>query len=181
MPTMTKSEREELAKVLRERRRLGTKMVEQQKAKLRADAEEQLAEIYRSDDAAWRDLTMAAEGYIRKADRELAKRCEELGIRPEFRPRLSLSWYGRGENASKERRAELRKVMETRLDEMAKAATVQIESKILEGLTLLAADGLESSAAQAFLAGMPSVDALMPSIDVTALPLPGSTSRLTDA
>jgi hypothetical protein len=42
---------------------------------------------------------------------------------------------------------------------------VQIEAKILEGLTLLAAD------ARAFLADMPSLEALMPAIDVGALPL----------
>ena len=169
MSTMTKGEREELAKLLRERRKLGGEMVDQHAAKLRADGEEQLAKIYRFDDEAWHDLTAAAEAYVRKADKELAKRCAEMGIRPEFRPRLSMDWYGRGENASKQRRDELRRVMNTRIDELARAAKVQISSKIIEGLTLLASDALESPAAQAFLAAMPSVETLMPPIDIKAL------------
>ena len=49
---------------------------------------------------------------------------------------------------------------------------VQIETRMVEGLTLLAQDALESSAARAFLAGMPQVQQLMPKIDIKGLPEP---------
>jgi hypothetical protein len=169
MAEMTRTDREELRKVLRAQQKLATEMVDQHAAKLRADGEEQLAKTFSFDDEAFRDLTTAAEAHIRKADKDLAARCTEMGVRPEFRPQLSVSWYSRGENASKERRTELRRVMNTRIDELARAAKVKINARILEGLSLLAADALESSAAKEFLASLPSVEALMPPIDVQAL------------
>jgi hypothetical protein len=103
------------------------------------------------------------------ADAEIGKRCRSLGIPEEFRPRLSLGWYDRGENASKARRAELRKVAQTRIAAMAAAARVELETKALDGLTLLAAGSLESAEARAFLAEMPSVELLMPAFDVSVL------------
>jgi hypothetical protein len=167
MAEMTRTDREELRKVLRAQQKLATEMVDQHAAKLRADGEEQLAKTFSFDDEAFRDLTTAAEAHIRKADKDLAARCTEV------RPQLSVSWYSRGENASKERRTELRRVMNTRIDELARAAKVKINARILEGLSLLAADALESSAAKEFLASLPaslpSVEALMPPIDVQAL------------
>ena len=45
---MTKSEREELARLVRERARLGIVMAEERKAEVVADGEEQLAAIYQS-------------------------------------------------------------------------------------------------------------------------------------
>jgi hypothetical protein len=61
---------------------------------------------------------------------------------------------------------------------MAKAARVAIETRALDGLTKLAAGALESDAARAFLAAMPTAEALMPTLDVTTLgPLALSAKR----
>ncbi len=46
---------------------------------------------------------------------------------------------------------------------------VTIETKALDGLTLLAQTALESAEAQAFLSSTPTVEALMPALDVSAL------------
>ena len=69
----------------------------------------------------------------------------------------------------KERRAELRRVAQTRIEALQQAAIVRIEAAKVEGLTLLARDGLESAEAQAFLAAMPTAEILMPRLDVPAL------------
>jgi hypothetical protein len=172
VPTMTKGDREELGKLLREQARLGKVMAEQRAAELLADGEAQLAKIYRADDAAWREITAAAQAHIRKADAQIAERCRELGIREEFRPHLELRWSGRGENAMASRRAELRRVMEARVEAMQKAAIAQIDSRKVDGLVLLAKDAVESEAARAFIAAMPSAEALMPKLDVASLPEP---------
>jgi hypothetical protein len=52
---------------------------------------------------------------------------------------------------------------------MTKQALVTIETKALDGQTLLAAGALESEEAKAFLASMPTVEALMPALDVASL------------
>ena len=143
----------------------------QRAADLLADGEEQIARIYKVDDEAWRDLTAAATAAVRKADAQIAARCREMGIREEFRPGLSVNWYGRGENAVKERRQELQRVLKTRVEAIKAKAISQIELAKVEGLTLLTKDGLESEAAQAFLAAMPTPAMLMPAIDAEEIKL----------
>jgi hypothetical protein len=166
---MTKGERDELAKILKARARVAKSVVEQRAAELLADAEQQLAAKYKISDEAWREIAADAVQIVAEADAEIAKRCRMLGIPEQFRPSLNASWYGRGENADKGRRAELRKVAQTRIAAMAKQARVTIETKALDGQTLLAADALESAEAKAFLASMPTVEALMPALDVASL------------
>lgn len=166
---MTKSERDELAKILKARARLANRVVEQRAAELLANAERQLAAEYKITDNAWRELTTTAQQAVREADAEIARRCRVLGIPEEFRPGLALSWYRRGENADKDRRAELRRVALTRIDAMAKSARVTIETTALDGLTQLAAGALESAEARKFLASMPTVEVLMPALDVSTL------------
>jgi len=166
---MTKGERDELSKILKARARLAGRVVEQRAAELLAEAEQQLATIYKVNDQAWRELTATSQQTVREADAELARRCRTLGIPEEFRPRLMLGWSGRGENADRERRAELRKVAQTRIAAMARSARVAIETQALDGLTQLAAGALESDAARAFLAAMPTPEALMPALDVKML------------
>jgi hypothetical protein len=166
---ISKAEREELRAVLKGRARLVKKIIEQRGAQLLADAEQKLAAEYKIDAEAWKDLTAGAHAAVKQADAELARRCRALGIPAEFRPSLNLSWYGRGENALNARRVELRRVAVTRINAMAKEAEVQMETKALDGLELLARSALESAEAQQFLASMPTVEALMPALDVAQL------------
>jgi hypothetical protein len=166
---INKGEREELAKILTARERVAKSVVEQRAAELLADVEQQLAARYTISDDAWHDLTAAAKAAVQAADAEIARRCQSLGIPETFRPSLDLSWYSRGENADKKRRDELRRVAKTRIDALAKKALVVIQTRSLDGRTLLAAGALESDEARAFLASMPTVEALMPVIDVSAL------------
>jgi hypothetical protein len=166
-----KSERDELVKILKGRARVAQRVVDQRAAELEAHVEQQLAAKFTVDDAAWRDLTATAAQVVEEADAELARRCRDLAIPEEFRPQLSLGWYSRGENADAKRRAELRKVALARIDALAKQARVEIETKALDGQTLLARGALESAEAQAFLAAMPTVEALMLALDVAQLGL----------
>lgn len=166
---MSRAEREELVKLVKARGRLAHRVVDQRAAELLADAERQLAARYKIDDVTWKELTANAQEVVSNADREIARRCEQLGIPAEFRPSLTLGWWNRGENMVKERRAELRKVAQTRIAAMALQARVTIESAALEGVTQLVAGGLESAEARAVLASLPTVEALMPVLDANAL------------
>jgi hypothetical protein len=110
-----------------------------------------------------------AEKMVAEADAEIAKRCRDLGIRPEFRPGLGLAWYGRGENAEAARRTELRKVAQTRLEANARAAKVEVERQVAALLTDLAASALSSDDAKAFQDEMPTPEQLMPGVTILEL------------
>jgi len=166
---MTKSERADLARLARMREKAAKGQVEQRAAELLADATAKLSAIYRVDDAAWADVTAAAKAAAVEADREVAKRCEALGIPPEFRPSLSLAWYGRGQNAMAERRQELRATARSRIEAEAKRARAAIEAASLEIQTQILSDGLTSEAARGFLESMPSPAELMPAVDIQSL------------
>ena len=168
--TMTHREREDLAKLVRQRARLERAGAAQRKAELLADVERQLAAIYTyDDDETWKAAAEAAKAAVEAAQTKVAERCQELGIPKEFAPSLSVDWYGRGQNAVASRRAEIRKVAKTRLDAMEKAAQTEIERASVDALTRLIADGLASEAAKDFLDALPTANTLMPQIDATAL------------
>jgi hypothetical protein len=79
-----------------------------------------------------------------------------------FAPSAMVGWMSRGQNASRERRAELRKVATTRIAADAKRAKVEIERASVELQGELVAGGLSSNDAKAFLARMPTAEALLP-------------------
>jgi hypothetical protein len=169
-PMMTAKDREELLKIVRLREKVAKSSAAARTAELLARFEADLASAYHWDeDAVWRQLHDEAEAAVRAADQALAARCKQLGIPPRFRPSLQVGWYERGENASRARRVELRKVAETRLAAQAQQAKAAIEHASVEVQTEIVAGGLASTEARAFLERMPTIEALMPPLDVRAL------------
>jgi hypothetical protein len=159
---MTKGERDELMKLLRRHEKLATGDVDRVAAERLADFEQQMASIYApTDDERWAELHAQAASVVREADDALAERCRELGIPERFRPELGMHWYGRGENGSAARRAELRTVAKTRIDAMAKAAKVEVERQSIAVQTRLVATGLTGDEARTFLASMPTAETLV--------------------
>jgi hypothetical protein len=166
---MSKGERIELAKVARMRAKIAKAAIDQRKAGLLADFEEQLAAEYKADNEAWSDITAHAKARVAELDAEIAERCRALGVPERFRPGLQLGWYQRGESATAARRSELRKVAQSRIDERAKAAKVEVDRQAADLATQLIAGGLESSAAREFLDSMASIDNLMPPLSLPEL------------
>jgi hypothetical protein len=163
---MTARERSDLAMLIRQHERVLKSAAKERSAELEADFERQLGTIYRWDqDETWSKARALAQEMTYKASKAIAHRCAELGIPKQFAPNLSLQWYGRGENASKERRAELRRMAVTEIKALEAKAITQIERDSVEAQTKIVAAGLISDAAKAILDGMPSVQALMPPID----------------
>ncbi len=166
---MTRRDRDDLAALVRRRERVAKTAAAQRSAELMADFEQKLAAVYKSTDDAWRDITETAKRVVADADAQVAQRCRDLGIPETLRPRLDLSWYGRGESASKERRAELRKVASSRIAALEKQAKTTIERQSVDVQTQLLAGGLESADARRFLESMPTVETLMPPLNVAEL------------
>lgn len=166
---MSEAERKRLGEQVRREERVAKTSLKQRSARLKADMEQQLAARFRQDDERWRAITTEAKKMVEDSDAKMAAICREMGVREEFRPSLSLGWYGRGENASKERRAELRRVGEKLIDEQEAAGKVAVERRSVEIQRELLAGGLQSEDARAFLMSMPTAEQLLPPLSLAEL------------
>jgi hypothetical protein len=165
---MLKSERDALLKLCRQREKVAKSEVSAVAARRKADFERQLAAVYAFDQSeVWTRAVTASKEAWRKANEEIACEAVAMGIPREFAPSLCPPhWFERGQNAVRERRAELTRVAYSRIEEAQKHASLQIERSSLEFQTRLLAVGLESTDARALLENMPTPEQLMPSFTV---------------
>ena len=138
---------------------------EQTKAAL-AEFEMRLASEFSYDQReAWADLMSSAKAHVDEIERKLAEDCRRLGIPENFRPEIAVQWYGRGENASKGRRTELRRVAVTRLAALEASAVVRIEDGYRRFQTAVLTAAIDSDEARQLLAGLPTAEQLLPDVD----------------
>ena len=174
---MTRRERDDLARLVRQRAKLEKAGADQRKAELLAEFEEQISAVYSfDDDETWRKAMKAARAEVSAAQDKIAERCRELGIPKEFAPSLDIQWYRRGQNAVASRRSELRLAAKARLDAMEKTAMTEIERASVEAQTQLILGGLTTEAAKSFLESIPSIMSLMPTLDAPALIAEGTST-----
>jgi hypothetical protein len=116
MSAMTKGEREDLQRLIRQREKVLKSAAKQRSNELLADFENQLGAIYSFDsDATWAEAAKIARQELDRANAKIAARAATLGIPKDFAPSLGSYWNDRGANALKERRAELRRMATTRI------------------------------------------------------------------
>jgi hypothetical protein len=166
---MTAKDRDTLSKIAKQRARIAKSSLAQRQAQLLADFEEQSAAVYSAQDEAWADITREAQELVRRADEQVAEQCRKRGIPEEFRPGLTLSWYGRGQNATASRRAELRKLAERKIDAATKDAKLEIDRADAEVQAELLAGSLTTQDARAFLDRLPTPEQLMPALQLAEL------------
>jgi hypothetical protein len=167
---MTKTEREDLQKLIRNRATVMKSAAVQRSAELLAEFELQMASVYSYDqDETWKAATEAASTAVEIAQQTIAARCGELGIPARFAPHVEFSWRGRGENAIKARRDELRKVAQSRIAAIEKSACTKIEMLSLEAQSQILAHGLTSAAAIEFFDKLPEVAVLMPPLEMATI------------
>lgn len=164
--TMTKGEREDLVRLVKQREKMGKTAAEQRSAVMLADFEREMAALHPFDsnevwEAAWAAGREAVSEAYKKVEEESAK----LGIPPEFRPKLHVVWHERGDSAYKQRREEMRRVAKAEIAAMEATAKVQIEARSIEAQTEIIASGLTSEAAIAFLNQLPPLETMMPALD----------------
>lgn len=169
--TMTKSEREELQRLVRQREKVMKSAAKQRSLELLADFENQISAEYSfDDDKVWAEAVRIVEPEIKKAQEAVARRCAELGIPRQFAPKLGITWAHRSyHNGVKERRVELRQSAKAQVAALESKALVQIELQSVEAQTQIAMAGLTSEAALAFLQNLPSVESLMPELSYEAI------------
>ena len=164
---LTRAEQTDLLRVIRGRERVAKAAVAERAAALRTDFEAQISKVYSFDDnAVWKAAMAAAAKATEEARARVDLECQRLGIPEEFRPEIGQPvWYRRGENAIAERRAELRKLAYAQITEAEQRAKVQIERISVEAQTKVLETGL-SAPAQEFLKMLPSVETLMPALQL---------------
>jgi hypothetical protein len=171
MTAITRAEREDLQRLIRQREKVMKSAAEQRSAELLADFENQMGAEYAFDqDAVWAKAAETAGREVKRAQAQVAARCRELGIPDRFAPSLSLQWHNRGyDNLLDKRKAELRRMAKAQIAAIERKAIVAIEVSCLEAQTQLALDGCSSDAARAFVDALPKIEALMPRLAFAAV------------
>lgn len=160
---LSRHETHDLSMIIKDRAKVLKAQVAHQAAACLADFEEQIAQEYRWDeDDVWKkaleDFRAAAEIAAAAIEEQARKR----GIPKAFAPGIGFSWHGRGQNAAKDRREELRRAAKARIDAMAKEAEMRVEREALDLRTQVVSMGLLSPAATQFLNTMTTVEQAMP-------------------
>src|SRR4051794_6709005 len=102
--TMTKGEREDLQRYIRQREAFLVSAAKTRSGQLKAELENALAAEYKpANDPVWAEAAALADREVAKAQRAIAGRCLDLGIAVDFAPRLAVQWYGRGATAMADR------------------------------------------------------------------------------
>jgi hypothetical protein len=164
---MTKAERDDLIRLIKQRERVAKTAAEQRSAAMLVDFEQQISKLHDwNKDEIWKAAVEAVKEAAQKASTEIAERADALGIPSEFQPSLSFQWLRRGETEYQTRREELRRVAKAEIGALEKVAFVQIERESVRAQTEVIANGLNSVAAIEFLNSLPSIESMMPALDV---------------
>lgn len=170
MTTMTKGERDDLLRLVKQRERLAKSGAETRSAALLAEFEQQISTEHKFDsDQVWEAAYAEATSAFNAANAAIKRRCEELGIPEDFQPQLMMAWARRGENAFKERRDELRRTAKAEIAAVEKHARAHIEAESVKAQTQIISHGLTSEAAVEFLKAMPTVESLMPALTLQSI------------
>jgi hypothetical protein len=163
---ISKSEREDLRRLINQREKVLVSAAKQRSAELLADFENQMgSEFSFDDDATWQEAMNAASAEVARAQQKVAKRCRELGIPDWFAPSLRLQWAHRGyDNQVESRRRELRDIAKSKIAAIEAKAITEIETSCLAAQTQLALAGLTSDAAKGFIEKLPGIETLMPGL-----------------
>jgi hypothetical protein len=159
---LSRAETHDLGMIIKERTKVLRHHVEAEGTRLLADFEKQIAAEFKFDqDEVWKKAAEEALEAVKAADAIIAERCEKLGIPRTFRPGLSISWHGRGENMLKGRRSELRNVAKAEVKAMMAAAVMKVEREALDLRTQVVSLGLVTAEAQQFLQTLKPVESVM--------------------
>jgi hypothetical protein len=171
---MTKADRDQLIRLVKARARQAKAEAETREKVLLAELEDQITAEYSRRDELWAEAEAIAEEAAAKANDLIVAACADLGIPASQAPRLELGWRRRSSSLSDpSRRAELRKLAQTRLAALTRTAKTMIDGKALEAETALLVGGLETDEARELAAAMPTAEQLMPALGLDDLGVKG--------
>jgi hypothetical protein len=182
---MNRAERNDLIRLVKARAQQARSEADQRKAVLLNEAEELMAAEFEARDEMWAEAVAIAGDAAAKANDLIRARCQDLGIPARFAPSVDIGWSARSpEFRAAGRRAELRKLAQSRVETLTKTAKTMIDRQALDAETALLAGGLESEDARAHLVAMKTVEELMPTLTLDDIgvkhwqPDPGAAAAL---
>lgn len=163
---LSRTETHDLSMIIKDRTKVLKAHAVEQAAACLAEFEAKMATEYKfDDDAVWKEATESAMRTVAESQSQINARCKELGIPAMFAPHIQASWSGRGQNMMAYRRAELRRVAESSVEAMTKAAMTRIEHQSLDLRTQVVSMGLLSADAKLFLESLAPVQDAMRALD----------------
>jgi hypothetical protein len=167
---MTKAERDQLIKVTKLRAKQAEREAEARGKILLAEVQDLLTAEFSANDRLWADAVAIAKQACDKANAQIQARCLELGIPADDAPQLELGWHARSSKyESPQRRAEVRKLAETRIAALVKDGKAGAQGNSLKIEEHLILGGLRSDEARALFDAMPTVEELMPALQLEDL------------
>ena len=112
------------------------------------------------------DLREEATATVERLNDELQQRCADAGVPRDWAPSLNMFYFRRGENSSARRRAELRRVANSRMEQVKRAAKLAVDRAESDMATALVANQLDSSESKDWLAALPTPESLIPALDI---------------
>lgn len=167
---LSRQEAHDLGQIIKERTKVLEAHADEQAAHCMADFERKLATIYSYDsDEVWKEATEKALKEVEAAQAKIDERCRKMGIPKDLSPRLQLSWEGRGQMKTAQRRDEMRRVAKREVEAMKAAAVTKIRRQSLDLRTQVVSMGLMTPDAKMFLESLAPVDDMMRAIEFTAI------------
>lgn len=168
---LTRAECNDLAKNARLRGSVAKADAKARGAQQLADFEIALDHQYPANHPSWAAMIAEAKASVAVVQAKLATQCDELGIPKPFRPHFDAYWSGRGENAHKERRAELRRIAQTVVEANVKKTCLEIDRSLANIQTRLLSGLVLSADARACLESLPSIAELLPAPTLASVEL----------
>jgi hypothetical protein len=164
---MTKGDRAELRSLIKQRFRVLREEVEERKAELLDQLEDEITRRFADEEKAWAD----AEFLISEATREANRKANDV-----MRGLLGDKWRNErllvGANMPGRPRAEqyaIRSAGKQKIEVQVKQAMLALSRQEADLLTELTADAVESEAAARFLTSIPTVSQLVPTVRLLEL------------
>jgi hypothetical protein len=172
-PSSGKMSRYELEKLLKlsEREAKALKLAtEARKAQVIAEGEAMIASTYSPRyKPAWEPLFLEAKEIADRLNAMIIEDLKEEGVPVGCCPRLNVAWKNRGEKDFAERRTELKAVLKSEAAAQQKTAITQIELWLIKSQKELLPYGMESEDAKRLLLERPSLETLMPSLQLESI------------
>lgn len=168
---ISKAERTELRSVVRQQFKVLRSEVEQRRLELLATVDQQVAERFQEEDEAWRGVMHVAQEAVNEANRRINDALYEAGYEVKGSSERSfIQCYGLTRPTSvASSKQELRHVAASRIAADVKGALLRLDRQEADLLRELAVGALDSEAARAFLANIPTVGELVPAARLNEL------------
>ena len=171
---MTKTDRDRLIALVKARARQAKLEIETRESILLAEVEDQLTVEFSKRDELWAEAVTIAEEAARKANEQIVARCADLGVPASQAPTLATGWNARSRSfEDPKRRAELRKLAQTKLAALTRQAKTAVDARALAAETALLVGGLETDEARALVGAMPTAEDLIPALGLRDIGVSG--------